>query len=172
MFYDTLTVAPLFCSIFKQLVIYSPRNCVWVFTGSRMASMWANMVLAPTNGYTLHTHCRTVYLPTTVPTNVKEEAWNILQQQYGGALPPAIYNYAPMHHAGLAFLCSEWQLYYKQGVEDITRFCTRTIESKIHLEVRQEEMRPKGQGVQCPTADYEVLAGFGGLACRGGVLAR
>jgi hypothetical protein len=125
------------CSIFKQLAIYSPAHCVWVFTGSRMATMWANMALAPTNGYSLLTHCRTVDIPTIVPEALKQHAWAVLQTQYAPKhLPEELYDMSPLHHAGVAFMCAEWNLYYQPATETVQEFCLRTVQAKIYIEVR------------------------------------
>lgn len=119
----------------KHLLIESPFNCAWIVTGSAMATTWANLVTAETNGYSLLTHCRRVNIEPTVSAAIMERTWEQLQSTFGRDLPRAILDFSPPHHATLSYLCTEWAAY--TGDDEPEALCRRVLNSKIFSEARR-----------------------------------
>jgi hypothetical protein len=123
--------------VFKPLIGSSPLHCIWVITGSRMALYWANIASCPVNGYSLLTHIPTLRLPTSVPTAVKQQAWNVLCSEYTSSdFPRQLLEMSPQHHAALVFFCVEW---LRMGCpQDAADFCVKTFKSKICPEIVED----------------------------------
>lgn len=108
-----------------------------VLTGSRMATLWANMAAAPVNGFALLSHMRTVTLPSRVPTEVVDMMWGLLKAataRSGSQLPSDMRKYAPAHHAGLAFFLAEWR--EAGSPPDVGAFCDYLRRTKVFPEAR------------------------------------
>ena len=113
-----------------------------VITGSRMATVWANIAVAPVNGFCLLTHMMVFRLPATVDPALLNDVWNKLQKTRAAAdavlgvqrpvLDPLLRAFAPSNHASLAYFCEEWNM---AGCPEAAPFCQQLYETKIYPEV-------------------------------------
>ena len=99
-----------------------------VITGSRLALVWANIAVAPVNGYSLFSSLRPIRLPTTVPLEQKLAAWRQLQSVATAPLPEALFQQSPDHYAGLSFFCRAWEEMGRPS--DVPSFCESLYKDK------------------------------------------
>ena len=115
---------------------------VQVITGSRMATVWANIAVAPVNGFSLLSHMATFRLPATVDPALLDIVWDKLNAERAEAdaalgvgrplLDPLLRIYAPSNHASLAYFCEEWDL---ARYPEATAFSKQLYQTKIYPEV-------------------------------------
>ena len=117
----------------------SPIHCTWVLTGSSMATYWANLALAPVNGFSLLSHLPSVYAPTRVEANVLDRARAILRDQFSSSpLPEVVLQFSKVNTvAELVFFATEW--YRLEAITEkenrVHEFCIDTLEDKVYPEV-------------------------------------
>ena len=109
-----------------------------VISGSRMATVWANVATAPVSGFALLHHMTTVALPASVDAAYVDRAWNLLNElAVSGGLSPLPYQLlcqAGGHYAELTYFSYEWR---KDGCpEDVVAYCQSVRFSKVYPEVR------------------------------------
>ncbi len=104
-----------------------------------MATYWANLALAPVNGFSILNHLPLVYVPTRVEKKVLERARAILREQFSSApLPEAVLQFSKVNTvAELVFFATEW---YRLGAvaeteKRVPEFCIDTLEDKVYPEV-------------------------------------
>ena len=107
-----------------------------------MATVWANIAVAPVNGFSLMTHMATFRLPATVDSALLDVVWDKLNAERAEAdaalevkrppLHPQLRTFAPSNHASLAYFCEEWDL---AGCPEATAFSNQLYEMKIYPEV-------------------------------------
>ena len=105
-----------------------------------MATYWANLALAPVNGFSILNHLPSVYVPTRVEDDVLERARAILREQFSSApLPEAVLQFSKVNTvAELVFFATEW---YRLGTvaakeKRVHEFCIDMLEDKVYPEVR------------------------------------
>jgi hypothetical protein len=102
-----------------------------------MTTLWANIALTPTNGFSMLTHCHRLYLPFSADTNTMAGAWQQLVERYarmGVSLPDALAALSPPHYSLLSFFCSEWARAHTSSA-DVNRLVVETIKLKLIPEV-------------------------------------
>ena len=128
-------------AVFETLTPMAPF-LIKVITGSRMATVWANIAVAPVNGFCLMTHTVVFRLPATVDAALLDDVWDKLQKKRAAdaapgvqrqLLPPLLRTFAPPNHASLAYFCEEWVL--AGCPEEVATFCQQLFERKIYPEV-------------------------------------
>ena len=147
--------------IFKSLVGSSPIHCTWVVTGSSMATYWANLALAPVNGFSILNHLPLVHLPTRVEDNVLERARSVLRQEFLSTLPEPLLQFSAAYTvAELVFYSTEWYRLGASAAKPPLEFCLDTLADKVYPEVRtlRSCVRPDRR-VTCLRADcFRLLA--------------
>jgi hypothetical protein len=149
--------------IFKSLVGGSPVHCTWVVTGSSMATYWANLGLAPVNGFSILSHLSSVHLPTRVGSEVLERARRVLRQEFS-TLPEPLLQTSDAHTvAELVFYATEWDRLpaATKRVRSVSAFCMDTLADKVYPEVRVPFLQPFSS--RC----YDCLACRQSHAARG-----
>jgi hypothetical protein len=137
----TLTRCPN--RIFKSLVGSSPIHCTWVLTGSSMATYWANLALAPVNGFSILNHLPSVHVPTRVGAAVLERARAVLRKEFLSAAMPSLpepvlqFEFANTV-AELVFYVTEWSRLPLSvtSSKSPAEFCMDTLADKVYPEVR------------------------------------
>jgi len=129
--------------IFKSLVGSSPIHCTWVLTGSSMATYWANLALAPVNGFSILNHLPSVHVPTRVGADVLERARAVLRKEFSSAAMPSLpepllqFEFANTV-AELVFYVTEWSRLPLSvtSSKPPADFCMDTLADKVYPEVR------------------------------------
>ena len=129
--------------IFKSLVGSSPIHCTWVLTGSSMATYWANLALAPVNGFSILNHLPSVHVPTRVGASVLERARAVLRKEFSSAAMPSLpepllqFEFANTV-AELVFYVTEWSRLPSSvtSSKPPAEFCMDTLADKVYPEVR------------------------------------
>ena len=103
-----------------------------------MATYWANLALAPVNGFSLLNHLPSVHLPTRVQGEVLERARVVLRQEYSSApLPDALLQFSEANTvAELVFYATEWCRLGASAAGPL-EFCLDTLADKVYPEVRE-----------------------------------
>ena len=126
-----------------------------------MATYWANLALAPVNGFSILNHLPMVYVPTRVEDNVLERARVILRQEFSSSapLPEPLLLFSEAHTvAELVFFATEWYRLGASAAKPPIEFCLDTLADKVYPEVREPFVRP-GRCVTCLRADcFRFLA--------------
>ena len=129
--------------MFKVLVGSSPVHCTWVVTGSSMATYWANLALAPVNGYSILNHLPSVHLPTRVGSETLERARTVLRREFkSNPVPEPLLQFSEAHTvAELVFYVMEWERLSKEiaATKSAREFCVDTLADKVYPEVRSTE---------------------------------
>jgi hypothetical protein len=134
--------------IFKPLVGSSPIHCTWVLTGSSMATYWANLALAPVNGYSILTHLSSVHVPTRVEASVLERARSVLREEFASValpLPESLLQFEFANTvAELVFYVTEWSRLPSTvtSTKSPAEFCMDTLADKVYPEVRFPHLLP------------------------------
>ena len=104
-----------------------------------MATYWANLALAPVNGFSILNHLPSVYAPTRVERNVLERARAILREQFSSApLPEAVLQFPKVNTvAELVFYATEWYRLGASAAKPPLEFCYDTLADKVYPEVRE-----------------------------------
>jgi hypothetical protein len=144
--------------VFRSLALLSPPHVVWVFTTSRPATFWANVVAAhahahaaPASGTSSSPppppppleRVPALRLAPRVSARVMQWAWGALTNAEFGwfgaprdaALPTALRDWAPEHHAALVHFCALWHRLARHEA-DATRFCSSLRTASLHQEAR------------------------------------
>ncbi len=147
---------------FKALVGGSPVHCTWVVTGGSMATYWANLGLAPVNGFSILSHLSSVHLPTRVGSDVLERARRVLRQEFSSTLPEPLLQTSGAHTvAELVFYAIEWYRLGAIAAVPSIEFCLDTLADKMYPEVRVPFLQP------CSSRCHDCLACRQSHAARG-----
>lgn len=129
--------------MFKSFVGSSPVHCTWVVTGSSMATYWANLALAPVNGFSILTHLSSIHLPTRVGSETLERARAVLRREFeSNPLPDPLLQFSEAHTvAELVFYVTEWDRLPAEVVaaKPALEFCVDTLADKVYPEVRRRK---------------------------------
>ncbi len=109
-----------------------------------MATYWANLALAPVNGFSILNHLPLVHLPTRVENDVLELARAVLRQEFSSSsapLPEPLLLFSEANTvAELVFYATEWYRLGASAAKPPIEFCLDTLADKVYPEVR--ELRP------------------------------
>ena len=128
-----------------------------------MATYWANLALAPVNGFSILNHLPSVHLPTRVENDVLERARAVLRQEFSSSapLPEPLLLFSEAHTvAELVFYATDWYRLGASAAKPPIEFCLDTLADKVYPEVRELRsfVRP-GRYVTCLRADsFRFLA--------------
>jgi len=119
-----------------------------------MATYWANLALAPVNGFSILNHLPLVHLPTRVKDNALELARAVLRREFSSApLPDPLLQFSEANTvAELVFYATEWYRLGASAAKPPLEFCLDTLADKVYPEVRELRsfVRPKGPFCDLP----------------------
>ena len=105
-----------------------------------MATYWANLALAPVNGFSILTHLSSIHLPTRVGSETLERARAVLRREFKfNPLPDALLQFSEARTvAELVFFATEWDRRPAEVVaaKPALEFCVDTLADKVYPEVR------------------------------------
>ena len=112
-----------------------------------MATYWANLALAPVNGFSILNHLPLVHLPTRVKDNALELARAVLRREFSSTpLPDPLLQFSEANTvAELVFYATEWYRLGASAAKPPLEFCLDALADKVYPEVRELRsfVRPK-----------------------------
>lgn len=103
-----------------------------------MATYWANLALAPVNGFSILNHLPSMHLPTRVESDVLKRARLVLRQEFSSTLPEELLQFSAARTvAELVFYVIEWDRMPAafNPAKSVLEFCMDTLADKVYPEV-------------------------------------